>query len=351
MWIENEVFKEDLKYIVSRPYINWDKLAGSNIFVTGGTGLIGRYIINACLFYNHTHKNKITILTLVRNLERAKNIYHSQLKEDAEHLIFIQGSVEDLPDVEYPINYIVHCASPTSSAFFANKPVETILISVKGTMNILNLAAKKKISSMIYLSSMEVYGPVYKREKVSEDNPSYLNTMAPRSSYPEAKRLCETLCASYGSEYQVPVNCIRLTQTFGPGISYDDQRIFAMFIRSVLEKKNIILLTEGKTCRDYLYLADAATAILCVLTSNCQGEVFNAANEKTYCSIREMAELVSGNIAKGKIAVELQLGNIQKTKNFMPELFMDLDTTKLKQLGWEPYFNLTDMFNRTIKSL
>lgn len=86
--------------------------------------------------------------------------------------------------------------------------------------------------------------------------------MNARNSYPEAKRLSENRCASYAEEYQVPVNVLRLTQTFGPGIARNDQRVFAEFIRSALEKKDIILLTEGRTKRSSRYTADAVTAIL-----------------------------------------------------------------------------------------
>lgn len=351
MWIENKVFEEDLKYITTRHFIHWNQLEGTTVLVTGGTGLIGSYIINSCLYYNKTHSGKIAILALVRNLDKAKEMYRAQIVEDGSHLIFIPGSVEKLPQIKYHVDYIVHCAAPTASAFFAEKPVETIQISVLGTMNILKMATEKKIKSMVYLSSMEVYGPIHQQEKVNEKHPSYLETMIARNSYPESKRLCETLCSSFFSEYQVPVNCIRLTQTFGPGIAYDDQRVFAMFIRSCIEKKDIVLLTEGKTCRNYLYLADAASAILTVLTSESRNQVYNAANEETYCSIREMANFVAEKIANNEIKVKVQLGNAAKTKNFMPELFMDLDATKLRKLNWSPHFGLAEIFQRTVKSL
>ena len=135
---------------------------------------------------------------------------------------------------------------------------------------------------------MEVYGPNRDEEPVSESHASCLDTMSARSSYPESKRMCENLLRFLLiRNIQVPVSCIRLTQTFGPGIRYDDQRIFAMLLRCAMEEKDIELLTEGKTKRSYLYLADAATAILTVLTSVNYGQVYNAANEETYCSIKK----------------------------------------------------------------
>lgn len=351
MWIENDIFREDLEFITSRQFIDWKKFENKTVFVTGGTGLIGFYVVNSLLYYNRTHLNKINILALVRNMKKACYMYKAQLQNDKKYLKFIKGSVEDLPPISQSIDFIIHGASPTASDFFVDKPVETIQISVLGTWNMLNLAKEKKIKSMIFLSTMEVYGPIQQREKVSETFPSYLNPMNPRSSYPESKRLCESLCSSFYFEYGVPVNCIRLTQTFGPGIAYNDQRLFAFLIRSAIEKKDIVLMTEGKTCRDYLYLADATTAILTILSSNEKNETFNAANENTYCSIKEMSELVADKISNKQIRVLVNLDGQKKTRKFMPELYMDLDTNKLKKLNWNAQFTLLEMFNRTIQSL
>ena len=230
MWIENKILREDLEYVVSRPYIKWQRMENKTVLVTGGTGLIGSYFINSLLYYNRCHTNKIHVVALVRDCEKARIKFKRQLEEQLPYLKLIQGAVENLPKIDGNIDFILHAASPTSSSFFVANPVETILISIKGTWNLLRLAIKKHAEGMVYLSSMEVYGPVHSEEKVGEMHPSYIDTMSARNSYPESKRLCESLCASYYKEYKVPVNCIRLTQTFGPGIRYDDQRILFLFI-------------------------------------------------------------------------------------------------------------------------
>jgi nucleoside-diphosphate-sugar epimerase len=351
MWIENKILREDLEYVVSRPYIKWQRMENKTVLVTGGTGLIGSYFINSLLYYNRCHTNKIHVVALVRDCEKARIKFKRQLEEQLPYLKLIQGAVENLPKIDGNIDFILHAASPTSSSFFVANPVETILISIKGTWNLLRLAIKKHAEGMVYLSSMEVYGPVHSEEKVGEMHPSYIDTMSARNSYPESKRLCESLCASYYKEYKVPVNCIRLTQTFGPGIRYDDQRIFAMLIRCAVQQNNIELLTEGKTKRSYLYLADAATAILTVMTHDEYGQVYNAANDKTYCSIREMAEMVARVVANGNIKVLVKTESPSSTEKFMPELYMNLDVQKLMQLGWKAENSLDKMFVRTIESL
>ena len=134
--------------------------------------------------------------------------------------------------------------------------------------------------------------------------------MKVRTSYPESKRMCESLCTAYASQYSVPVKVLRLTQTFGPGVRYDDGRVFAEFARCAIERRNIVLHTDGATRRSYLYTADAVSAILTVLLKGIAGEAYNAANEATFCSIREMAQLVCSECAGGKIGVEIQLEEI-----------------------------------------
>ena len=93
---------------------------------------------------------------------------------------------------------------------------------------------------------MEVYGAPSEESKITESSPSELDTMSVRSCYPESKRICECLCASYASQYGVPAKVVRLTQTFGHGVEYSDKRVFAEFARSVIEKKNIVL--KGYHC-------------------------------------------------------------------------------------------------------
>ena len=161
---------------------------------------------------------------------------------------------------------------------------------------------------------------------------------------------CETLCAAYACQFQVPAKVIRLTQTLGPGVQYNDGRVFADFSRCAIENRDIVLHTKGETKRSYLYTLDAASAILTVLTKGKSAEAYNAANEDTYCSIYEMAQLVAQKIAQGKIQVKVEETDISSF-GYAKTLHMNLDTTKLKELGWQAKTNLSEMFSKTIESM
>lgn len=315
-----------------------EKLQGRTIFVTGATGLIGSSLIKWLIKRNRTLKNPVKILALVRSQERAKKI----LGENPQ-LSFITGDVLNYIEIKQQIDFVVHAASQTSSKAFVQEPVETIMTAFMGTRNILELAKAKQARSVVYLSTMEIYGMPDTDEKIREDHATNLDTMAVRSSYPESKRACESLCCAYEKEYGVPVKVVRLAQTFGPGVKYQDERVFAEFARCVIENKDIVLHTQGRTKRNYLYIEDAITAILTVLLEGKNGQAYNAANENTYCTIYEMAQLVAKQIADSKIKV--RVNEVDEAKfGFAPTLKMNLETSKLRSLGWEPEVNLEDMY-------
>lgn len=350
MWIENPIFEEDLKIIVSDKNIPWDELKGKNILITGGTGLIGYTLISALIYYMVKTGTKMQVIALVRNVEKAEKIFFSQLKSACGNFLLLKGDITKKLSVPYSIDYIIHGASKTESSFFVEHPIETIETSVQGTKNILELAREKNIKGMVYLSSMEVYGSAKNDAPIFETYGTTVNTMCVRSCYPESKRMCENLCVAYEQEYGIRIMVARLAQTFGPGVSCNDKRVFSQFAQCVLKCQDIVLLTAGDSKHSYLYTFDAVAGILNILLSGKAGEAYNIANMDTYCSIYEMAVLVAKKIANGRIAVTIQK-NEESLKKFPATHYLNLDTKKLESLGWKPKKNLMEMYYRMISSM
>jgi len=352
MWIENDVFREDMEAIAGAEYIPWQELQGSTVFVTGATGLIGFNVISGLMYANQKHNLSLKVLALVRDRAKAEERF-AELIANGAPLKFIEGDLMAMPEIQVDVDYIIHGGSPTASKYFVEHPVETIAINLNSSHDLLELARAKQMKSIVFLSSMEVYGSLHRQEKVDEKHESFIDTMNPRNSYPEAKRMVEAMFTSYAAEYGVPAKVIRLTQTFGAGVRKGDNRVFAQFARSVMKHEPIVLLTKGGTKHDYLYTADAVTAILTVLLNGQPGEAYNAANESSYCSIKEMAETAASlPIADkfgGKVEVKIAESG-ESSKIYPPELYMDLDTRKIAKLGWKPEYGLDDMFTRMIKS-
>lgn len=333
---KNKVRQRDLEELIQNPIFN--KFRGSSVLVTGATGLIGSEIVLSLLLFGG-----VKVVALVRNLEKAKKVFKCVLDNPNLEIV-----VQDINNsICYPneVHYIVHTANTTSSQEMVTKPVETSLTIINGTKNILEFAKEKQVKAFCYLSSLEVYGDVVSDEEIAEDYLGSLDLTNPRSSYPEGKRMAESLCASYASEFGVNVKIARLTQTFGAGVTKEDNRVFAQFAKSVIQKEDIVLHTEGNSLKNYCYLTDTVSAILTLLIRGKAGEIYNVANSNTAVSIRELAEMLT---TKYKTKVVIQLDN---TKGYANSVKIKLSTKKLENLDWSPKIGIEEMFERLIESL
>lgn len=344
--MDNQDAFSEMNMLLKADYLPWEELAGKNIFVTGGTGLVGSALIRLLLLANEEKSLNLKVIALVRDIAKAKEKLPA-----SDSLVFVKGSIDPLPAVEEEIHYIVHAASPTSSQFFVDQPAETIKTAVQGTINVLDMAKEKNVDSIVYLSSMEVYGECHTDEPLTEDMPSKMTSLYVRNCYPQAKLICENLCVSYAHEYGVACKVMRLAQTFGPGVPLSDNRVFAQFAKAVIHQTDITLATAGDTKRCYLYTLDCASAILTVLLKGKNGEAYNAANPATYCSILEMAQLVAECVAEGTISVQTNVGGNTVPEKYLPTHKWNLSAEKLMELGWKPTADLAHMYRMLIADM
>lgn len=321
-------------------------LENKSVFITGATGLIGSHLVYSLIFANKILSTNIKIIAAVRSEQKAKLKF-------ADYLDEIELDVSDISEQQMydgNIDFIIHGASVTDSQAFVKKPVDTIFTALNGTKNILDLAKSKDVENMVYLSSLEVYGTNEAKELIFEDDYGYIDFTQVRSSYSEGKRMAECLCVSYGSQYQVPVSLARLTQTFGPGVEYTDNRVFAQFARAVIEDSPITLHTKGETMRSYCYTKDAVAAILYILLKGKPGQAYNVANEETYISIYDMAVMASELNDSDNCRVNVELKDINSL-GYNPTVKINLQTQKIKELGWKPMIGLREMFQSLITSM
>ena len=338
----NEQLKKDLDELISQKTVFSD-FENSSFFITGSTGLIGSLLIKALLTYSRNNNANIKIYALCRSKEKFNTVFEDFIGVDLIP-VFADLFDLDISKLDNSIDYIIHGAAITTSKDMVEHAVETLDIAYVGTKKMLNLAREKKVKSIVYLSSMEVYGITDNNLKeVKETDLGYIDILTPRSSYSEGKRICECLCTCYASEYTVPVKCARLAQTLGAGIDYNDTRVTAMFARSVVENKDIVLKTHGTTKRPIVYTTDAISGILTVLKNGKNGESYNIANEDTFCSIADTAKMIASEIANDKIKVEF---DIQEKNNFAPDVLLNLSSAKLKKLGWSAKIGLKDAYKR-----
>lgn len=316
-------------------------LQGQSFIVTGATGLIGSCLVRRLQELNRAEGLSIHVICVVRNVAKAEAMFG---KESDEISYYEYDFASDKPFCPpQHADYLVHLAAPTASKYFVEQPVETFCTTLFGTQQVLRYAEQqgKQLKGILYVSTLEMYGTVLDDSKpLTEDCQGYLDPMQARSSYPMAKRAAECLCHAYSAEHGVRVMTARLAQTFGEGITENDNRVFAQFARSAKADEDIVLHTEGKLCRCYCYTADAVEAMLYILLRGESGMAYNVANEDTYISIRDMADMVCREFGKKmKVRIELKEG-----MGYSPTTYLRLDTSRLKALGWRPTHNLKEMF-------
>ncbi|MBQ9334662.1 MAG: NAD(P)-dependent oxidoreductase [Lachnospiraceae bacterium] len=340
--MNNKYFEEDIKEILNSSFIPWNELDGRCVLVTGATGLLGTLIVHTLVQANTVLGLNISVIAQVRNQEKAR------AKLPIEKITVIESDITRLYSVTGEIDYIIHAASITDSQSFIKHPVEVQESIISGTSNMLKLALVKKAKGLIFLSTMEVYGVPQTDIKIPEDQILETRSDIVRNSYSIGKIAAENLCIDYAEEYGVPTCILRLTQTFGPGVEENDKRVFAEMMRNACAGDDIILKTKGETRRNYLYTADAARAILMAMLNPdmCKGNIYNVANESTYCSIADMGQIAIDSLGNGSNRVRFEIDANASSLGYAPTLHINMDTTKIRQMGWEPRYGLSEMFVR-----
>ncbi len=339
------VEQRDIDIILNNP-IDWERFRGKTVLITGATGRLGMYLVEAINKADIDWNLNITILALARNEKRLAEVFGASLQLPNIHPL--------VQDIEEPIrwdgdvHYVFHTAGLASPRDFTRWPVNTLWGHVQGTRNVLELAREKKSEKVLYVSTVEIYGEWTKEEGIREEDMGPIYCDHARACYPEAKRLCETMLASYEAQYQVPYMGVRLCHTFGPGISLEDGRAFSEFICNVIEGKDIILQSEGNAVRTYTYVADAIGAMLLAFTKG-KDHYYNIANLENLISIRELAELIAGLDVKGKVKVQYAEQNGQKL-NYLPFKLGIMNVDRITELGWRPQVGLRDAFRYTLES-
>ena len=343
--MKDTVLHHDIEnLIIHKQY--FDHFCGKSILVTGATGLLGSILIKSLLSFG-----QIKVYACCRSQKKFNDTF---INYKSENLIPIFSDIMELDISKITCDYIVHGASITDSKTFIEKPVETIDIAIQGTKNLLNQCINKNLQGLVYLSSLEIYGTFNNCSEivnVKENDSGYIDTMSVRSSYSESKRMVETICKSYYSEYGIPIKVVRLSQTFGAGVDYNDNRVFAQFARAIIEHKDIILKTKGDTTRNYCYTTDAIAGILTVLQKGINGEAYNIANMETTISIADMANLYCNLFPDSGSKVIYDIVNNPESLGYNPVIKLQLDSSKLKNLGWKCSFSLEEMIRRLIMGL
>jgi len=334
----HHLYQEDLSNILSIKGI--EQLKGKRVLITGATGLLGMCMIDALMMLGD-----VKIYAVGRDWKRASQ----RLGEYADNPMFefIQQDVLQPLPPHLLVDYIIPAASNTHPLAYSQYPVETMLINIKGAEYALELAVRCG-ATVLYPSTVEVYGNAIGQDIFTEDYTGKLNLANSRACYTESKRSCEALCQSYISEKGAKVKIVRLSRIFGPSMLLSDSKASSQFINKAVMGQDIVLKSKGEQYFSYTYMADAVSAMLYVMLHGVMGTAYNVSVEDCNVHLKDFASLCAA--AAGKTVV-FNLPDEVERKGFSIATQAILDNSLIKSIGWSPRYTLKDAVQRTIDIL
>ena len=258
----SDIFLEDVRLIAKDLNDFHDELEGKTILVAGGKGFLGTYFVNILNQINKTLSTPMKIV-IMDNLITSKD----KKNNSSSNVTFVEQDISENFDFQDELHYIIHTASIAAPPTYRKFPIKTIDVNYQGTRNLLEIARKKKIKSMLFLSSSEIYGDP-ESVPTPESYVGRVSCTGPRACYDESKRLAETISVLYFQEYKVPIKIARPFNVYGPYLNLNDGRIIPDFMRNAIKKSEIIIHSDGSPTRSFCYVSDAMKAFFRLLFSN-----------------------------------------------------------------------------------
>jgi UDP-glucuronate decarboxylase len=341
-----DLLRLDLDEVCRNLAVEFGRMAGQRLLITGGAGFLGYYLVHAALHFNrgsgHDQPIRVTVWdSFIRGAPAWLRSLQGTPHLSVEQRDLIQPLPQPMPEFEW----IIHAAGIASPPFYRKHPLKTIDANINGLRNLLEHAVTqadrgRPVQGFLFYSSSEIYG---------DPSPDAIPT--PRACYDESKRFGETLCVVFAQQHGVPTKIARPFNNYGPGLKISDKRVIPDFAREVLAGRDIVMYSDGKPTRTFCYAADAITGYYKVLVRGRPGEPYNIGIEKPEISMAELAQKITD------AAADLfgYGGHVVHRANTEADYLVDNpnrrcpDIGKARaELGYEPSVSIDEGLRRTL---
>ena len=290
------IIAADIARLLARTPTLWEPLRGASLFISGGTGFFGTWLLEAILAANREWSLGCRVSVLSRD--------PSRFAAKAPHLAadpavsFLEGDVRSFRFPDGPVTHVIHAATEASASLNADDPQAMFDVCVEGTRRMLALAQEKRASRFLFTSSGAVYGrQPPELAHVPEDFRGGPDPLDIRNAYAEGKRAAETLCAiaaqsSAARGAGLHVSIARCFAFVGPHLPLDTHFAIGNFLRDAVAGGPIRIGGDGTPFRSYLYVADLAEWLYTILLRGESGRAYNVGSEEAV-SIRDLADRVA----------------------------------------------------------
>src|SRR3954462_10228082 len=298
--------------------------------VTGGAGFLGSHLCEHLLSRGHR-------VICVDSLETGSLLNIEHIRGD--DFRFVMADITEHYEIDEPIDFVYHMASPASPIDYARLPLLTLKVGANGTHNTLGLA-KVKRARFLLASTSEVYGdPLVHPQK--EDYWGNVNPIGPRGVYDEAKRYGEALTMAYFRQQGVDTCISRIFNTYGPRMRPNDGRAIPTFLRQALTDKPVTVFGDGSQTRSFCYIDDLIRGLVALAEAEDVHEPVNLGNPNEL-SLLELARMII-ELTESRSEIVFEALPIDDPQVRQP------DITRARQLlGWEPEVDIREGLRHTI---
>lgn len=283
---KNALKVEDLELIRNQIGDDMYQLRGTHLFLTGGTGFFGRWMVESFLHCNQALALNARMTILSRDPER---FMASARHLDFNSVSFIQGDIRDFVFPDERFTHVIHAATEASQVLNQENPLKMFDVIMQGTRRVLDLAIHSGTKRLLYVSSGAVYGP--QPHEVSYVGEEMFFGFAPNNqanAYAEGKRAAEFLCSVYARNCSIQIPIARCFAFVGPYLPLDSHFAIGNFINDLLNRRPIRVGGDGSPMRSYLHASDMAAWLWTILLKGESGRAYNVGSGDAI-SIRELA--------------------------------------------------------------